>query len=283
MIQIGVTGWGDHDSLYEGVPARLKLEAYASYFPLVELDSSFYAIPAEASIKKWIAETPSRFKFVAKAYQGMTGHQRGDIPFDSKEEMIDAYIKAFRPLMEANKLAFVLCQFPPWFDCQTKNVRYLRWLREQLRDFPCALEFRHHSWYSEAFMQKTMDYMREDDWIHSICDEPQIGERSVPFVAITTSKEWAFVRLHGRNKAAWQKPTNGQSWREVRYLYDYSHEELEDLAEKITSISKEVKQTAVVFNNNSGGHAASNAQSFISMLTITYDGLAPRQLNLFDE
>lgn len=45
MIYIGVTGWGDHDSLYAtGTSPRDKLKEYAGHFPIVEVDASFYAL-----------------------------------------------------------------------------------------------------------------------------------------------------------------------------------------------------------------------------------------------
>lgn len=283
-IRIGVTGWGDHKTLYEGLPSSAsKLEAYTSYFPVVELDSSFYAIPPQRNIDKWLRETPESFQFVVKAYQGMTGHQRGENPFETKEEMLEAYRKTFLPMKEAGKLAYVLCQFPPWFDCQQKHVQYLKWLREELRDFPAALEFRNDSWFNKEFYDKTIKYMEEDNWIHTVCDEPQIGEKSVPFVPVATNKTHTFVRLHGRNKAAWQKPSKGEEWRNTRYLYDYNEEELREMADQVKKLSKRSEIVTVVFNNNSGGHAAGNAQEFIQMLDINYKGLAPRQLDLFGD
>lgn len=45
MISIGLTGWGDHDRLYGGrTPAREKLKEYAGFFPVVEVDTAFYAL-----------------------------------------------------------------------------------------------------------------------------------------------------------------------------------------------------------------------------------------------
>lgn len=283
-IQIGLTGWGDHVTLYEGLPSSAsKLEAYASHFPVVELDSSFYAIPPEKNITKWIRETPKSFQFVVKAYQGMTGHQRGKIPFATKEEMLEAYRQTFRPMQKAGKLSYVLCQFPPWFDCQQKHVQYLKWLREELREFPAALEFRNDTWFQGEFYDKTLQYMEDDEWIHTVCDEPQIGEKSIPFIAQATHKKHTLVRLHGRNKGAWQKPVKGEEWRSVRYLYNYNKIELEELAERIKRLSGQSETVTVVFNNNSGGHAAGNAKEFIRMLDISYEGLAPRQLDLFGD
>lgn len=282
-IKIGLTGWGDHPTLYEDIySANQKLQAYAGHFPIVELDTSFYAIPPKKNIDKWIQETPDSFQFIAKAYQGITGHQRGEIPFTTKKEMFDAYKVAFQPMKQAGKLAMILCQFPPWFDCQKKHIKYLSIVREQLKDFEVALEFRHQSWYSEHFRDSTLAYMKENNWIHSICDEPQAGQRSVPFVPVVTTDK-AFFRFHGRNTAGWNKPVKGEEWRDVRYLYDYPKQELRELAEKVEQVSVNTNNTYVVFNNNSGGHAANNAEMFMKDLNLKYEGLAPRQLNLFEE
>ena len=45
MIQIGLTGWSDHPSITTN--PQNKLGDYAAHFPIVELDSSFYAIPSQ--------------------------------------------------------------------------------------------------------------------------------------------------------------------------------------------------------------------------------------------
>ncbi len=126
LIYIGVTGWGDHDSLYPAqMKAKDKLAEYSSHFPVVEVDASFYAVQPIRNAEKWVRETPENFRFVVKAYQGMTGHQRGEEnPFETKAEMFQAFKESLQPYQEANKLAMVLFQFPPWFDCRKENVDY---------------------------------------------------------------------------------------------------------------------------------------------------------------
>ncbi|PLS18078.1 DUF72 domain-containing protein [Bacillus sp. M6-12] len=281
MIYIGVTGWGDHDSLYqEGISPRDKLKVYASHFPVVEVDASFYAIQPKRNNDKWVSDTPNNFEFIIKAYQGMTGHQRGEIPFSSKEEMFKAYRDSLLSYQEADKLAMCLFQFPPWFDCTKENVDYLRWCKQQLGNIPAALEFRNQSWFSPKFYEKTLAFMRSEGWIHSVCDEPQAGEGSIPIVLKATDNEKTLVRFHGRNQHGWQKP-GGKNWREVRYLYRYNQKELEEWAEMLIQLSNESKDIYVMFNNNSGGDAAENAKQLISILGIEYKGLAPRQLDFF--
>lgn len=281
LIYIGLAGWGDHDSIYpNGSSQKEKLKEYAGHFPIVEVDSTFYAIPSEQSVQKWIKDTPDKFQFIVKAYQGMTGHGRGKLQFSSREEMFDAFKKSIYPFLDTGKLSMVLMQFPPWFDCKKIHVDYIRFCNKLLKDFPLALEFRHQSWFYPQFKDKTLQFMKNDGWIHSICDEPQAGEGSVPTVLEATHSLKTLIRFHGRNVHGWRKPNQGD-WREVRYLYRYNRQELLEWKEKLTKLQKQSKDIYIIFNNNSGGDAADNAKQFIEMLSIEYDGLAPRQLGLF--
>jgi uncharacterized protein YecE (DUF72 family) len=280
MIYIGVTGWGDHDSLYANVSPKDKLKEYGAHFPIVEVDSTFYAIQPLKNAEKWVKETPSSFQFIVKAYQGITGHQRGEIPFENKYEMFEAFRLSLTPYQKAKKLAMVLLQFPPWFDCKKAHVDYIRFCKSELSGLPLALEFRNQSWFREPYREKTLDFMKQEGWIHSICDEPQAGEGSVPTILKSTNDEATLIRFHGRNVYGWNKP-NGENWREVRYLYRYTTEELTEWLEKIKKLEKQTKNLFILFNNNSGGDAADNAKELIHLLNIQYEGLAPKQLGLF--
>lgn len=280
-IQIGLTGWGDHDSLYLNPNTTNKLQEYAAHFPTVEIDSSFYAIQPDRNMEKWVRDTPEKFQFIAKAYQGMTGHLRGEIPFDNKSNMFTAYKRSLEPLKASNKLAMVLFQFPPWFSCTKENVAYLKWCREKMEDTEVALEFRNRSWFSPTFYEKTLKFMETEGWIHSIVDEPQAGERSIPTVLHPTNPRKTLIRLHGRNVYGWNKSANGDNWRDVRYLYRYNEKELKEWQEHLALIQKNTEIIYMLFNNNSGGDAAENAKMMIQRLGIQYTGLAEKQLSLF--
>ncbi|MEK4177613.1 DUF72 domain-containing protein [Aeribacillus composti] len=282
MIYIGLTGWGDHDSLYpSGTSSNDKLTIYAGHFPVVEVDSTFYSIQPEKNVRKWVNETPENFQFIVKAYKGMTGHETGLGSFESRSEMFAAFYKMIQPFQEANKLAMVLFQFPPWFHCKRENVDFLRWCKEQMKDAPCALEFRHRSWFLPTYYEKTLQFMEKEGWIHTICDEPQAGENSVPTVLYCTNREKTLVRFHGRNVHGWLRPKEG-NWREVRYLYRYNEQELDEWKGHIKMLKKQTKDLYLIFNNNSGGDAADNGKELMKKLGITYHDLAPRQLDLFE-
>lgn len=283
MIAIGLTGWGDHPDVYSAVTAaKDKLFDYSGHFPVVELDTSFYAIPSVDNVEKWCKDTPESFQFVVKAYQGMTGHLRDELPFETRNDMFNAFRACLDTFNKHGKLAMVLVQFPPWFDCQTKNVNYIRYIRQQLADYSVAIEFRNQTWYSPQIKDKTITFLKENNLIHAVCDEPQAGSGSVPLVPIATHEK-ALVRIHGRNVHGWRNIGHADNWRKVRFLYDYNEEELQQLSEQVRFINKQAKQVFVLFNNNSGGHAAKNAKRMQQILQIEFNNLAPKQLGLFGE
>lgn len=282
MIYIGLTGWGDHDSLYTELSNKKdKLITYASHFPIVELDSTYYAVQRQSTVEKWCDQTPETFKFAVKAHQFMTGHSDYREHYDSIRDVFDAYKEMLMPMYHRNKLAFVLLQFPPWFDCTSKNIRYVKFAVELLKPFKVAVEFRNQTWFIDEYKEDTLEFLHDSEVIHTICDEPQAGIGSVPFVNRVTD-DTAFIRLHGRNVHGWtQQNRTSEEWRDVRYLYDYNRQELVWLQKQISILQHKTKDIYIVFNNNSGGHAADNAKQLISMLDIEYSGLAPKQLKLF--
>lgn len=281
MISIGLTGWGDHPKLYPpGTSAREKLARYSDYFPLVEVDSSFYAVLGEATYRKWLEEAP-RLMFILKAYRGMTGHLRGKNPFPDPDAMYSAYLDSIKPMIESGRLRAIMFQFPPWFDCTAEHVKQLRAIKKRMGRLPLAIEFRHRSWYAKDVIDETITFLRAEGWIHIVCDEPQIGEGSVPVVLEPTHPELTLVRLHGRNTGGWLQ-SGAPDWRETRNLYRYSSEELEKWRQHLAILSqKGAQDIGMIFNNNSGGDAAPNALEMMRLLGMEAGELPPQQLDLF--
>ncbi len=266
MITIGLTNFSDHDELYGKKKPAERLPAYSETFKVVELDSSFYAIQPVKNYEKWVSQTPDDFGFVIKAYQGMTGHLREKKNyFDTAEEMFAAFHTSLEPVIDAKKLTMTLFQYPPWFDCTRENVEKLRVTREFMKDVPCALEFRHQSWYSPQFREKTLDFMRKEGWIQTVVDEPQAGSGSIPIIAQATSDEATYVRMHGRNVGGWHKSSD-PNWRKLRYLYRYNTEELTQWRDILLDLDKQSKHVYVVFNNNSAKDATPNALELMELL-----------------
>lgn len=277
MIEIALTGWSDHDLLTE--KQKQKLEDYAKHFPVVEMDTSFYAIPPEKNILSWIEKTPDRFRFFPKAYKAMTLHADYKEDFDSLEDLFKTFKETFNPMIARGKIHSFLFQFPPNFDCSKANVNYLRYVRQEMGQLPVAIEFRHPSWFEEGMADKTLEFLADQNFINVVVDQPQTPSISVPFVPQVTNQESAIYRLHGRNYEGWAGESD-EYWRDVRTLWNYSDQEIEEIGQTSQKLAQQADSVLVVFNNNSGGHAAKNAKSLQKYLGLEFDGLGPMQMDL---
>src|SRR5215471_6191651 len=77
---VGTASWTDKTLLASGwypdsadTPER-RLSYYATQFPLVEVDSTYYAPPAQRTVELWRDRTPTRFTFNIKAFSLLTNH-----------------------------------------------------------------------------------------------------------------------------------------------------------------------------------------------------------------
>lgn len=279
MITIGLTGWSDHD-LIAPVNKR-KLEDYASHFPFVEIDTSFYGIPSEKSVQSWMDKTPESFQFIPKANQAMTQHQKWQDHYESLEELFDTFKVRFYPMIREKRIKAFLFQFPPYFHCSQRNVDYLETVSELMGTLPVAIEFRHRSWYSEENRENTLALLRKNFFIHTVVDQPQTPGNSIPSVFESTNPKLTLYRLHGQNYSGWLNASDDPAWRANRTLHDYSEDELIEIREETLELEKHSEEVAVIFNNNSGGHAAKNAKEFQNLLGLDFEGLNPQQLDLF--
>ncbi|HXH83503.1 MAG TPA: DUF72 domain-containing protein, partial [Candidatus Tectomicrobia bacterium] len=182
-VRVGICSWADPALIEDGsfyprksMTAEARLRYYASVFDVVEVNSSYYAIPDVRTVARWVERTPSRFVFHVKAWAPMTGHharlaslpaevqallparprlnQRGEVLADEfPPQALDAAFRVFRaalgPLEAAGKLGYVLFQFAPWVHFAPRRLDGLLALRERLPSATIAVEFRHRSWFPD--------------------------------------------------------------------------------------------------------------------------------------
>lgn len=267
--------------------AEARLQYYASQFPIVEVDSSYYALPNEKTSGLWATRTGDRFLFDIKTFRVFTQHPtplaalpkdvRERIPAELKEkanlysrhlpaELIDELWNRFErsllPLDSAGKLGVVLFQFPPWFYPGNEQREYILHCKEKLPQYRVAVEFRHNSWVNEKNIERTLKFLRENDLAYVCVDEPQGFKSSVPPIVEATS-DIALVRFHGRNKEAWEK--RGVTATE-RFNYLYSEQELKEWVPKIKELASKTRQLHVLFNNCYADKAVVNASQTKRML-----------------
>jgi len=293
-VLVGTASWTDKSLIASKrfypkgtTSAEARLRYYASRFPIVEVDSSYYAMPSSANAQLWAERTPAKFIFNIKAFRAMTRHQtphmalpadlkslvapgtRGnvyakDMPPELVDELWRRYAVAIRPLREAGKLGVVHFQFPPWFTATRDSYAYLDEVRERMGEHLVAVEFRHKSWFTEANTEALLAFLTERHLVNVVVDEPQGAANSIPSVWAATHPALALVRLHGRNDATWNiKDATAAS---DRFNYDYTEAELTDLSSPILRLSQEAAATHVIFNNNFEDQGPRNATSLRRIL-----------------
>lgn len=272
-ITIGLTTWSEHPSLLGG-ERKLFLAQYAQFFPVVEVDTAFYAIPRAAVVHHWRLQVPPQFQFIVKANAVITKHER--VTDDDLPTTVATFKAAFQDLRDHGQLQAVLLQWPPFFNATRENILYLRQVRKLFGDWPLTVEWRNNTWYQPRLVKESMLLLKELGMSLTIADEPATQGNSVPFYPAVTDPAQAFFRLHGRNLAGWQNP--GAGWRRKRTLYRYSDEELKQLAAAVRQVAEQAQTTTVIFNNNAGGDAADNALALQHLLGLEFTDLNPRQL-----
>src|SRR5436190_5162212 len=150
-IRIGACAWSFQDwdgSFYPSdLPESQWLEFYANYFPAVEVDSTFYAAPAEATLRRWIEITPPAFRFACKLPREIThSYQLRDCMAE-----LSSFLRAIELL--APKLQVILIQLPPSFAPKHGNAALRKFLGQLPQDFRFAIEFRHVGWHRPSIIR----------------------------------------------------------------------------------------------------------------------------------
>jgi uncharacterized protein YecE (DUF72 family) len=268
--------------------AEERLRYYASQFPLVEVDSTYYSLPAEQTAVLWVERTPDHFTFDFKAFRLFTGHPtpiralpkaireslpatlreknnvyQADLPKEMVREIWDMYRRALMPVHSAGKLGAVFLQYPKWFFFSDDNWKQILDAREHLPDYRVAVEFRQPSWMNERNMERTLEMLRRNGIAYTSVDEPQGTRASVPPIAAATTTDLAVVRFHGRRKETWDKAGVGV---EERFRYLYSDEELSTWVPKIESLQRETREVHALMNNCYADYGVRNAQQLKLLL-----------------
>ena len=293
-ILVGSCSWTDPTLIKSGrfyprgvSSAEARLRFYAKQFPIVEVDSTYYAPPTADNATLWAKRTPDGFVFDVKAFGLLTWHMaavdrmppwlrdgvlpealgkrnvyRGDLEPAALELLWLEHAKALAPLAEAGKLGAVLFQFPPWFTRSRAAIDYLAEIRERLSGWRLAVEFRGGGWMVDDAAAKTLRLLDGLDLSYVSVDEPQGFDSSTPPVAAATGG-LAVVRLHGRNAATWKTRSGAAS---DRFKYLYRDEELEEWVPRVAELAEQAGEAHVLFNNNYEDWGMRNARRMAQLL-----------------
>jgi uncharacterized protein YecE (DUF72 family) len=292
-ILIGTASWTDKTLIECGRfypkdarSAEARLRYYASQFPIVEVDSSYYGMPAPANSQLWADRTPEGFVFNVKAFRLFTGHPTSpivlskdiqlalggdapkslyykDLPAEIVGELWRRFSEALEPLRQAGKLGAVHFQFAPWILRNREGVAHVRECVERMEGYRLSVEFRNSIWFDADKLAKTVAWERELGVVHTIVDGPQGFANCVPCVWEVTHPSLALVRLHGRNRETWNTKGSAAS---SRFNYWYSADELASIVPEIRRIAGLAGAVHVLFNTNYQDQGQVNARLMTRLL-----------------
>ncbi len=247
--RVGVAGWSYPDWAGVVYPKATRFDALSyltTFFDTLEINSSFYRIPAARTTASWASRALVNpdFRFTLKLHKGFT-HERTATSNDE-----EAFSESLRPLTEAGVLGALLLQFPWSFKNDSESLDYLSVTLDRFARFPLVVEVRHASWNQPQFYA----FLAERGVGFCNIDQPLIGRSLAPTERATGPI--GYVRLHGRNYRDWFREDAG---RDARYDYLYSEEELDPWMEKISEVSDTASSTYVITNNHFRGQAVVNA------------------------
>jgi uncharacterized protein YecE (DUF72 family) len=293
-VLTGSCSWTDR-TLVEGagwyprrsMSAEERLRFYAARFPLAEIDSTYYAPPAEAQARLWATRTPDGFRFDVKAYGLLTGHgvrpqslprdirdalppealekrnlYARHLPAELTEEVWRRFGEALRPLHETGRLGAVLFQYPPWFGPRRESRTELEALPERLPGVTISVEFRSPRWLAEERDRERTLALLEGLGLVFVCvDAPPSS--GLPRLLAVTNPDLLVVRFHGRADETWAARTATAA---ERFRYLYSESELQELARRIAEASAEARETHLLMNNCYRDYSVRNAAELRDIL-----------------
>ena len=290
-IRVGTASWTDKTLIESGwYPpeannAEKRLRYYTRQFPLVEVDSTYYALPAEQTAAAWAQRSPKDFTFNIKAFSLFTQHPTriAALPKDLRpaaekaakgkpnvylkdagpeltEQAWERFLAALEPLRQTGRLGAILFQFPQWFVIGRARKDYIRLVAERVAPRQVCIEFRNKTWMSEDNRAETLAFLADHQLPYVCVDEPQGYPSSVPPVVAATAP-LAVVRMHGHSEK-WDSHDIQEKFR-----YRYSENELTEWVPKVRSLAAEADTTHVLFNNCYSDDAQVNAQQLAELLS----------------
>lgn len=243
---VGTSGYSFADWVGPFYPPGTKsgdmFALYARRFAAVELNFTFYRMPAARTLEALAAKSPEGFSFWVKANQQIT-HEHDRRP-------VAPFIEGLAPLQQTGKLLGVLLQFPQSFHRTVDSRKFLAAILEDFSPVPSAVEFRHASWDHPS----TLEGLRQRKTTLVIPDVPPVEGLYRAAPALTSRQ--GYLRLHSRDAKGWYA---GMA---QRYDYSYGESELREIAAQWQGLEEQADAVHVFFNNCHRGQAAANAEAF---------------------
>ncbi|MFH8794126.1 DUF72 domain-containing protein [Streptomyces sp. NPDC017941] len=278
-ILVGSCSWTDPALVRSGWYPRGRRDAegrlryYSERFPVVEVDSGYYALPSARNSGLWVERTPQGFVFDVKAFSLLTGHptKRAALPADLRDrprgrglvtEVWARFAEGIEPLRAAGRLGSVLFQFPPWLGPGARGEEFVEECARLTAGWPVAVEFRHPAWWRQGQERETAALLAHHGFASVAVDMAQDLPSSVPPVTAVTSPRLSVVRFHGRSRS-W-----GTGSKEDRFRYAYGDAELAEWAPRLRALAERAERVHVLFNNCCGDAAVRAAETMGRLLRV---------------
>jgi uncharacterized protein YecE (DUF72 family) len=301
-ILVGTASWSDPGFVERWYPKGMKagerLGWYAQHFDMVEVNSTFYAVPDARMVERWSAATADDFVFDVKLHQLLSRHSapskllppalqrlaktdangRVKLTPEIEEAVTRLFLRSIDVLRRDGKLGALLLQLSPAFSPRKHQLDELDQLISATNGYRLAIEFRNRNWVNEENVDKTLDFLKRNHVSFVNVDAP--AEEHFTIIPSdldeVTNREVAYLRLHGRNAKGY---LTGKTVA-TRFNYDYSAKEIDGVAERSRKLAKQAGEVHVVFNNNALDYAPRAATRLRAALGQVLKG-PPRTAELF--
>ena len=289
---VGTCSWTDKTLTEEtdwyprrSMTAEERLKFYASRFPIVEVDSTYYFPPSPQLARTWVERTPKQFMMNVKAYSLLTGHPtqpkslwrdlRDELPDDvaakrnlyahhlepdALDEVWARFIDTLKPLVKAKKLGAVLMQYPcgssPSVTIATSWRACVRaWVTSR-----CASSCAHRP----GSRTRSRPHPRPPARPPALFGDRRRAEGvEAADGARGHRRRLAVVRFHGRADDTWDVRTGSAA---ERFNYRYSKQQLRPWAKKLESLTDQAREVHALMNNCYQDHGVNNAAELRAML-----------------
>ncbi len=238
MAYIGTSGWvyksWDKFFYHGDVPAKEQFQFYATQFPTVEVNATFYRLPTLKMVKGWRDKAPPGFAFAVKGSRFITHIKR----LANLGGGLNKFFRRIRPMAE--RTGPILWQLPPSF--KKDLTRLESFLKRLPKEFCHAVEFRHLSWYEN---DEVFELLGKYGAAHV-----SLSSQRMP-LNLTVTADFVYIRFHGLENGA---------------AHDYSRQELEPWAKHILKQTRAGMNVYSYFNNDVNVRAPENARMLMRMI-----------------
>jgi len=237
-VYIGTSGWSYKEwqkHFYPAnVPAKRQFEFYATQFPAVEINATFYRLPTPKMVKGWRDKAPPGFVFAVKGSRFITHI----LKISGAGKGLKKYFTRIKPLRK--RIGPVLWQLPPFMKKDLKRLE--KFLKILPQNYCHAIEFRHPSWY-------------ENDDTFALLHKYKIAHANLSSLRmpmnLTVTANFIYIRFHGLKGGA---------------RHNYTRAELKPWSKFIRHQSRAGKNIYAYFNNDLNVHAPDNARLLMEMV-----------------